>query len=107
MSKTTCGQTSPDVPTLLAVLETHGVRYILIGSVAAQAYGVDVEPGDLDIAPAFDVDNLSRLARALLAVDARLPQADRVGHWEIQPGGERKWISREATPKDLKERAGW
>jgi hypothetical protein len=93
--------TSPNVPLLLGALEAHSIRYVLIGSVAAQAYGVDVQPGDLDIAPALDADNLARLAQLLLEVDACLPESDVVGQWEVQPGGERKWISHLATPKDL------
>ena len=51
--------TSPNIPLLLGALEAHSISYVLIGSVAAQAYGVDVQPGDLDIAPALDADNLA------------------------------------------------
>jgi hypothetical protein len=34
----------------------YELRYVLIGSVAAHLYGVEVQPGDLDIAPALDVE---------------------------------------------------
>jgi hypothetical protein len=42
---------SPDVPHLLEALNSAGLRYVLIGSVAAQLYGIETQPGDLDIIP--------------------------------------------------------
>ena len=48
----------PDVPRLLAVLNLSGVRYILIGSVAAQLYGIEAQPGDLDVTPALDREKM-------------------------------------------------
>jgi hypothetical protein len=68
---------------------------------------VDVRPGDLDVAPALDRENLIHLAQALLEIEAVLPETKKLGHWEPQPDGERKWISREATPEDLQKRADW
>ena len=53
------------IPPQLELLEVHGVRYVLTGSVAARVYGVDVQPGDLDITPALDHQNLPRLANVL------------------------------------------
>ena len=44
----------PDVSRLLEVLGLSGVRYVLIGSVAAQLYGIEAQPGDLDVTPALD-----------------------------------------------------
>jgi hypothetical protein len=81
----------PDVAALIAALESHGVRYVLTGSVAAQLYGVALEPGDLDITPALDRANLSRLAALLQAIDAT-PDGP-PGHWEMQPNGERRWVA--------------
>jgi len=97
----------PDVPALIAVLEAHRVRYVIIGSVAAQLYGVDAQPGDFDITPALDQKNLARLAGVLGEVDAILLQTDEVGQWELQSDGERKWVSRKATQEDLKKRVEW
>ncbi len=54
------GNRPPDVPRLLEALNRSGVRYILIGSVAAQLYGIKAQPGDLDITPALDRENLAR-----------------------------------------------
>lgn len=74
---------------------------------AAQLYGVQAQPGDLDIAPALDEKNLTRLAQVLVEIEAHLPDTQEVGHWELQPDGERKWISRQATAEDLQQRAEW
>jgi hypothetical protein len=63
----------PDIPQLLRLLGNHQVRYVLTGSVALQVYGIDIgAPGDLDITPALDPDNLARLAAALLEMEAVL-----------------------------------
>jgi hypothetical protein len=96
-------QKSLDLELLLAELEAHQVKYVLVGSVAAVWYGVTVHPGDLDITPAPDPDNLARLAEVLLALEARpLPEN---GRWEVQPDGERIWVVfDEGTPAiDLSE----
>ena len=101
------GNRLPDVPRLLEALNRSGVRYILIGSVAAQLYGIEAQPGDLDITPALDRENLARLTSLLLEIEATLPATEEIGDWEVQPDGERKWISRKATEQDLLERAAW
>jgi len=88
-------------------LNGHDVRYVLVGSVAAQIYGAEVQPGDLDVTPALDRENLVRLCHLLQALEATLPDTGDVGHWQGQPDGERKWISRPATPQDRLARARW
>jgi hypothetical protein len=98
---------SPDVPRLLEALNAYQIRYVITGSVAAQLYGVDLQPGDLDITPALDGQNLTRLVSLLVEIEAALPDGDEVGRWEVQPDGERKWISRTATPEDRQRRARW
>jgi hypothetical protein len=80
----------PDVPHLLEALGLAGVRYILIGSVAAQLYGIETQPGDLDITPALDRANLAHLAGLLLEIEATLPVTEKVGAWELQADGKRK-----------------
>ena len=78
-----------DVPALLKVLVGCHVDFILAGSVAVQAWGVDVgTPGDIDIVPATDRKNLARLAGALDEVDARSWPV--TGQW-AQKGGEAHW----------------
>jgi hypothetical protein len=93
----------PDVPRLLAMLEEHDVRYVLIGSVAAHLYGVDVQPGDLDIVPALDIDNLRQLVLLLQAAEASIEGSE--GHWESQTNGERKWIEVALTSEERAARA--
>jgi hypothetical protein len=78
------------VTALLGAIAAHGVRGVLVGSVAARAYGADVAPGDLDIVPALDRANLERLAGLLIEIEASID--GRIGHWRPQASGERKWI---------------
>ena len=98
----------PDIPALLEMLDRFGVRYVLVGSVAALAYGVDIgQAGDLDVTPALDPENLSRLANFLEEIEAGLDPNGIVGHWEIQPDGERKWVADEAAPELRAQQANW
>ncbi len=65
-------ETAFDPETLLAALHREEVRFVLIGGMAAVLHG---DPGvtlDLDIAPASDPQNLSRLAAVLRSLDARI-----------------------------------
>lgn len=73
------GNRPPDVSRLLEALNRSGVRYILIGSAAAQLYGTEAQPGDLDITPALDRENLARLASLLLEIEATLPATEELG----------------------------
>ena len=49
----------------LEVLDQHGVRYVVIGAVAAIAQGYPLTTHDLDVTPAGDAENLERLTEAL------------------------------------------
>jgi hypothetical protein len=60
------------------VLERHGVRYVVVGALAAAAAGAPVVTRDLDITPAREPENLVRLASALRELDARLRTASDV-----------------------------
>jgi hypothetical protein len=86
---------SPDVPALLGALAAHGVRCVLVGSVAARAYGADVAPGDLDVVPALDRANLGRLAAVLLEIEASVD--GRIGVWTPGASGELRWIEVEES----------
>jgi hypothetical protein len=96
-----------DVGALLGLLNEHGVRYLVTGSAAAMLHGVPVEPGDLDITPALDRDNLVRLAGVLRTIEARQYANAGFGRWEAGSGGERRWVEREPTPEDVAARARW
>ena len=57
---------------MLVALEREGVRYIVIGGLAAVLRGSPVLTQDLDICPASDPENLQCLARALRVLAARI-----------------------------------
>lgn len=61
-----------DLPRLLAVLDRHGVVYVLIGGLAAVYHGSPFPTEDADITPQADSANLDRLAAALREVNARV-----------------------------------
>jgi len=60
-----------DLRELLATLDRHAVDYTVIGGVAVQVHGHRRTTMDLDVIPAPDPDNLSRLAAALTELHAR------------------------------------
>jgi len=55
---------------LLETLDEHGVKYVLVGGVAGVAHGATRVTTDIDICPAWDRENLSRLSAALTAMGA-------------------------------------
>jgi hypothetical protein len=57
---------------ILRLLDSHSVRYVVIGGIAAAAHGSPSVTVDLDICYARDPENLVRLAGALKAMNARL-----------------------------------
>jgi hypothetical protein len=61
-----------DPEAILAALERHGVRFVLIGGIAAVARGASIVTEDLDVTPSRDRENLERLAAALQELDARI-----------------------------------
>ncbi len=50
----------------------HGVRYVLIGAVAARLHGFPRMTADADITPARDPANVRRLVAALRELEARV-----------------------------------
>jgi hypothetical protein len=61
-----------DFLTPLEQLAEGGVRFVVIGGVAASLHGSNVITSDLDICYARDDENLERLARVLAGLGARL-----------------------------------
>jgi hypothetical protein len=61
-----------DPERIITVLARHGVKYVLIGALAARLQGFPRLTADADITPARDPENLERLARALRELDARV-----------------------------------
>src|ERR1700690_2476092 len=56
----------------IAVLNRHGVRYVIVGGVGAALHGSPLRTGDTDICAATDRPNLERLALALRELNARV-----------------------------------
>lgn len=61
-----------DPERIITTLAHHGVKYVLIGAVAARLQGFPRMTADADITPARDPNNLQRLAAALRDLDARV-----------------------------------
>lgn len=64
--------TSFDAEPILAVLERHGVEYVIVGGYAARMHGSTRPTRDVDVTPATTQENLERLAAALRELDARI-----------------------------------
>lgn len=61
-----------DPERLITTLARHGVRYVMIGALAARLQGFPRVTADADITPARDAENVARLADALRELDARV-----------------------------------
>ena len=61
-----------DLARLFEVLDRHKVAYVLIGGLAAVYHGSPFPTEDVDITPQTDRANLTRLAAALVELDARV-----------------------------------
>jgi hypothetical protein len=61
-----------DIDRLLTTLDRHEVDFVLVGGVAAIAYGARRPTADLDCVARRSSDNLERLAAALRSLNARL-----------------------------------
>lgn len=73
-------RTDFDPERIIATLNAHGVRYVVIGAVAALAHGAPIGATfDVDVTPARDPENLERLSEALSDLGARIRTADVAG----------------------------
>src|SRR5262249_33667608 len=59
------------MPALLCRLVDADVRFVVVGSSGAALLGAPIQPGDLDICPALDDENLARLATLLADLGAQ------------------------------------
>ncbi len=87
----------------LHTLVEHGVRFVLIGGLAAALRGSPVVTGDVDVCHARDDDNLERLARALRELEARLrgaPDAPLVLDAKTLRGGDHFTFTTNVGPLD-------
>ncbi len=67
----------PDAPPvqtaeLLQLLDRHGVRYVVVGGLAATVHGATRVTFDIDLVPEWTDHNLDRLASALREAEAEL-----------------------------------
>ena len=56
---------------ILAALNEHGVRYVVVGGFAVAAHGVVRATADLDLVVQLDWENAAALAAALTTIEAR------------------------------------
>lgn len=63
---------TPDLIGILEELDRHGVRFVIVGGLAANLLGSSVLTNDVDICYARDDKNLERLAAALTALGVSL-----------------------------------
>jgi len=61
---------------ILRVLEQHGVRFVLIGGLAAYLQGSPIPTEDVDVVPEGSRDNYARLSAALTELDAKVRAYD-------------------------------
>jgi len=61
-----------DTAAILSALQRRGVRFVLIGGVAAVAHGSPLLTEDFDITPDTAPDNLDALVAALIGLGAKL-----------------------------------
>jgi hypothetical protein len=61
---------------IFASLDRHGVRYVLVGGLAAVLHGSPLPTLDADICPSAEPGNLARLAEALAELEARIRTPD-------------------------------
>lgn len=78
-----------DAERILDELAVHGVDYVIVGGLAVQTHGHVRTTVDIDVFPSPDPSNLSRLADALNALDARI----------LNPGSEEMKIDAMTLPR--------
>ena len=57
---------------MLAVLNEHGVRFVLVGGFAAVIHGSPYLTTDVDVVPEWSKENLERMSAALESMHARV-----------------------------------
>ena len=68
----TAGPGGPDLQKITDALARHDVEYLLVGGIAARAYGAQRPTFDVDCMPEPSRENLDRLAAAMRELHARL-----------------------------------
>jgi hypothetical protein len=68
---------------ILLALARHAVSYVVVGGIAVQAHGGQRLTQDLDIAVPSDRENYTRLAAALVDIDARILGPESGDLWQL------------------------
>jgi len=68
----TAAPEGPDLKRITASLARHEVEYLLVGGIAARAYGAQRPTFDVDCVPEPSRENLDRMAAAMRELHARL-----------------------------------
>lgn len=68
----TAAPEGPDLKRITDALARHEVEYLLVGGIAARAYGAQRPTFDVDCVPEPSRENLDRLAAAMRGLHARL-----------------------------------
>lgn len=68
---------------VLGALHASGVRFILIGGLAARLHGSPTVTVDVDICPASDPANLDALSEVLVEIGARLRGVEEPGPFQL------------------------
>src|SRR5262245_55877193 len=71
---------TPSFSRILALLEKHGVEYVVVGGVAAVLQGAPVTTFDLDALIKVDPGNIEKVVGALMAMNARYRE-----HRDLRP----------------------
>ena len=64
-------ETAADTENILAVLRRHGVRFVLVGGIAAVVEGAPLTTFDIDVVHERSAANVRRLVAALAELGAR------------------------------------
>ena len=73
---------------ILSALDRHGVKYVVIGGLAAILHGAPHLTNDVDVVPLDSRDNLEHLSAALKELNARIRVAGEVGGIPFDHSGE-------------------
>ncbi len=68
----TPGPTDADLAQIIRTLDRHGVKYVIVGGMAAWVHGAQRPTRDVDVVASSGTDNLARLGAALRELKAQI-----------------------------------
>jgi hypothetical protein len=94
-----------DPAALFAALAERRIEYVLIGGWAVNAHGYRRFTGDVDICPAPDASNLTRLAGLVRDLGGRQLGLDDFGQEELPGADDVRVCDERSTPRPLSDAA--